>query len=374
MVMSNTGRPGVNVMQLTDTLNLGGAERVAVNLANLLPRERYGSFLCTTRSEGPLEDNVAPHVKRLRLRRKHRFDGQAIRSLVSFIRANDIHILHAHVNSLFIATVAALFRPHPIVIWHDHYGNYAVKDRPAWLYRVAMKQTSGVIAVNRLLAQWSLDSLGVVPDRVWYIPNFVLEPRLNGKVIDLPGRAGSRIVCVANLRSQKDHFTLLRAMSHVVREMPAAHLLLVGAVADQSYLDRVQRQIAEAGLGQNVSLLGERQDVSSILQACDVGVLSSVSEGFPLSLIEYGTAKLPAVATSVGQCADVLDQGQAGLLVPSGAAEQMAESLLLLLRSSERRLALGEAFHQHVQRNYSAAAVIDQICKVYESVQTIASK
>jgi hypothetical protein len=80
-----TKRPlTVRVMHVIDTLVVGGAERVAVNLANLLPRARYEAHLCTTRSEGMLAHLIAHDVGRLRLWRGWRYDITALlRALLS---------------------------------------------------------------------------------------------------------------------------------------------------------------------------------------------------------------------------------------------------------------------------------------------------
>ena len=73
------------VVQLIDRLVAGGMERIAVDLANHLPQERYRSYLCTTRADGPLYADLAPHVGHICLRRKHRFDMSALRRFVSFV-------------------------------------------------------------------------------------------------------------------------------------------------------------------------------------------------------------------------------------------------------------------------------------------------
>src|SRR6202011_1420599 len=100
--------------------------------------------------------------------------------------------------------------------------------------------------------------------------------------MDLPGDADKRIVCVANLRPQKDHVTLLRAMAIVAKSVPRAHLLLVGASGSGEYLRQVLLQISRLGLDENVSYLGSRRDVPAILRTSAIGVLSSISEGLPL--------------------------------------------------------------------------------------------
>ncbi len=355
-------------MHMACSLDTGGFERMAVNIANCLPRDRYSAYFCTTRHDGPLAERVAKDVVWLRLERRQRFDVGAIRRLVAFNRANNIEILHAHDTALFIAAVASLFPPYPALVWHDHFGPYGIEKRPLWLYRPAASCVSGIISVTQELAGWSRLSLGKPPQRVWYIPNFVCIPDVNGKHPALPGTEGMRIICLANLRAQKDHFCLLRAISIVIRRVPAAHLLLVGAPIEEPYAELVRKEISHLGLDQNVSWLGQRLDGSTILRASDIGVLSSAAEGLPLALLEYGLASLPVVATNVGQCAEVLDQGQAGILVPPGSPEQLAQALLTLLLSPERRLNLAKLLHRRVQERYAPGPVIKQICQVYDTV------
>ena len=358
----------VGVMHLVDSLDVGGTERMAVNFVNSLPRDRYVPYLCTTRRDGPLEAMVGGDVVRLRLQRKHRFDVVAVRRLVEFNRLRGVRILHAHSSSLFVAMAASVFAPHPAVVWHVHFGRYAVEQRGAFLVRQLVKNTNGVIAVSEPLAEWARNRLRLPAERVWYIPNFVLPEDSNGQPPIVAGVLGARIVCVANLRPPKDHRTLLRAMALVVRQHPDAHLLLVGGTQDSACLDLVKKEISQLELGANVSLLGERHDVAAILRVCDVGVLSSASEGLPLALIEYGMAGLPAVATEVGQCPEVLDQGRAGMLVAPGAPKLLAEALLLLLGSPDRRAGLGRRLQTRTQELYSRCAIVERVCRVYDTV------
>lgn len=357
------------IIHITDTLHAGGMERMAVNLVNSLPRDQYLPFLCTTRDEGLLADQIADDVVHLNLNRRYQFDLSAVFRLVAFIRAHQIQVIHAYSASLFIAGLASFFPPYPVVIWHDHYGFLSVKERPLWwLYPSAARRVGGIIAVTQALAEWSKTRMGIPAERIWYIPNFVCPHERNGSPPVLPGVAGHRIVCVAQFRPEKDHITLLLAMKHVVRQIPTAHLFLVGTSPDPARLELIRKEILKQGLGQSVSLLGQRNDIPTILNACDIGVLSSVSEGLPLALLEYGMAELPAVATNTGQCAEVLDEGRAGILVTVGSWEQLATGLVSLLHSRERRVSLGKTFHRRVLDRFSPTSVVKQICQVYEAV------
>ena len=357
----------VGVMHVTDTLDAGGSERVAVNLCNLLPRERYRTYLCTTRRDGALAGEVASDVGRLRLGRRWRFDAAALGRLAAFVREHDIEILHAHGSALFVSGLAAMLPPRPLLVWHDHFG-LPLETRSALFDRPLARRARGVIAVSEPLADWSRRRLKVPAERVRYVPNFVCEPPADLSTPELPGERGARVVCVANLRPQKDHLTLVRAMARVARGHASAHLLLVGASIDAGYRAQVEEEIARLGLARRVTLLGGRRDVPAILRACDIGVLSSVAEGLPLALIEYANAGLAAVATRVGQCAEVLDEGRAGVLVPAGEPGHLAEAILSLLGAQAERAALGGSLRERARRLYSAESIVRQVCEVYEQV------
>jgi len=357
----------VHVLHIVDTLDPGGAERMAVNIVNSLPRERYAAHLCTTRRDGLLDREISSDVGRLRLDRTRRWDISALFRLSAYARRHRIALIHAHGTSLFIGVLASFLPPYPAVIWHDHLGGRALRGRASLGMRLAARRLGALIVVTEPLRLWALRYLTMPAQRISYVPNFVRANCESAEAVRLPGSAGSRIVCVANIRPEKDHVTLLRAMAIVVRSVPDAHLLLVGSCMVEEQGARVNATLHELGLAASVTELGGRSDVARILRACDVGVLSSVSEGFPLALLEYGMAGLATVATRVGQCAALLDGGEAGRLVAPQLPEQLAAALVELLRSPNLRRRLGGALRDHVERSYGERAVLTSLCAVYDS-------
>ncbi len=357
-------------MQVTDSLVLGGAERVAVNLANALPRDRYDVHLCVTRFEGPLAELVAPDVKRLLLDRRRRTDdlGAAWR-LARYIREHDIRILHAHKDTIFLCSLAILLGGRAHMIWHDHYGKQNLGGRPPWLYRLGTLAVDASIPVSVPLQRWAVESLGFAEDRAVYIPNFVDDPVPPETLPELPGEPGFRLVCVGRLAPQKDQVNFVEALAKVREREPRAHGLLVGDLdVDVEFAQRVRDAVAAHGLESHCHLLGPRTDVTDVLHACDVGVLSSSSEGLPLTLIEYGLCRLPSVATRVGQCADVLEDGEAGILVPPHDPDALAEGMLRLLASPEERARLAERAHRYADEHHTARAAIREVTRLYDRV------
>jgi glycosyltransferase involved in cell wall biosynthesis len=369
--MSHIGNrtPGLRVMQLVDSLSAGGMERVAVNLANGLLGLGWESYLCFSRSGGALETDLWPGVRTVGLGRRSRYDLSAILRLSSHLRSNNISVLHCHSSSIFLGMMASLLAGSTRVVWHDHYGECDSIPRPSWPYRLASTRMQAVLAVNSKLAAWSRANLRVPEGRVFYIPNFVTEDSSEDRAVDLPGQQGLRIVCVANLRPQKDHQNLLQAMRLVLKEVPHAHLLLVGLPGEMSYVDQVRQTMEQDSLKDRVTWLGLRRDVHAILRSCDVGVLSSSSEGLPLSLLEYGMTGLSVVTTDVGQCAEVLDHGNAGVLVPANDSTKLGQALVDLLKDDPRRRELGRRLQDRVRDQYGERQILQRITEIYQTIQ-----
>lgn len=356
------------VLHLTDTLNSGGKERVVVNLVNHLPRQWYKPFVCITRRDGPLSKELASDVITLHLGRKYLLDVKALTKLIFFIRYNRIEILHAHGPAVFMATVASLFPPFPKVVWHIHDGGMANVVPPSLAYRLMARRVSGVITVTQALADWVSHTLPSSSDRVSYIPNYMEISDGACSKISLPGVEGFRIVCLANLFPVKDHPTLLRAMLQLIQKAPKAHLFLVGTSDDVAYLKNIESEIETSRLIHHVTLLGYRNDIMSILSACDIGVLSSKSEGFPMVLLEYGIAGLPTVATQVGQCPEILDYGRAGILVPPDSPVLLAQALEELLLSPKRRKFLGKQLNRQVREKFNRIGILEKVCLTYRMI------
>ncbi|MGZ4694890.1 MAG: glycosyltransferase [Acidimicrobiales bacterium] len=363
VVEPSRSAPPLRVLQVVDSLAAGGAERVAVHLANELARSGHESSLVATRAGGPLAESLDEAVWWRSLDRSRRVDPSAIAALRSVVRERGIDVVHAHSTSVFLVAAAFAVGPRPAIVWHDHFPGAPQRDPRA--LRAVDRWIDVGVAVSHEIEAADRERLRL-GDRLVRVPNFSVLDAEAEPDADLPGEPGSRIVCVANLREAKDQATLVRAMARLARSHPRAHLLLVGADTG-AHADRVRAEIDQLGLGSSVSLLGVRTDVAAVLAGCDIGVLSSTEEGTPLAVLEYGLAGLPVVATAVGEVAEVLGGGGTGRLVDPGDDATMAVELGRLLDDADERDRLGDRLRRRIDREYSAAAVGRQWEDVYRS-------
>jgi glycosyltransferase involved in cell wall biosynthesis len=158
------------------------------------------------------------------------------------------------------------------------------------------------------------------------------------------------VLSVGRLRAPKDFTTLVRAVAAC--EPGSVRLQIAGDGPDR---DRVAGEIARLGLGAAVELLGARDDVQDLLAAADIFVLSSRSEGMPMTVLEAMAAGLPVVASAVGGVPEAVGDGETGTLVPPGDPDALGRALAVLVADAELRDRLGAAGRRRAEREFGLA-------------------
>ncbi|WP_299130555.1 glycosyltransferase family 4 protein [uncultured Winogradskyella sp.] len=357
----------IKVIQIIDALEAGGAERLAVNYANGLAKLGIASHLCTTRAEGSLVNTIDKDVGYLFLKKTAKLDGVAILKLRRYIKQHQIDIIHAHSSSFFISTIVKIVVPSVKIIWHDHYGkSETVAKRPKRVLRFCSRFFSYIFSVNTTLKLWSKDNLHC--NNVEFIRNFPVLVTNKSEVTKLKGYKGKRILCLANLRSQKDHLLLLEAFKLVHQKFPEWSLHCVGKDFKDAYSHRYFQKIDDLGLSKHVYFYDSRNDILNIMQQCQIGVLSSKSEGLPLALLEYGFAKLPVIVTNVGSCGDVINNENLGQLIASGDVENFAKAILRYIKDDDYRLSCAKHFNKRVEDVYSETSILNDVVEIYQKL------
>ncbi len=324
---------------------------MCVNISNVLHDNGHEVTLCATRTGGALEKAINSSIRFHVLHKKSSLDFVVFQRLLRIIKDNGIEIIHAHSSSLFWAIMAKVFYGKVKVLWHDHLGLRVSDRKKNPVYKLVSRKIDGIIAVNHELAAWSRHNMKVPPERIVMINNF---PFLKS-VERHPNPEFFTIVCLANIRPQKDHETLIRAIALINKEklLKKLKVILAGSDDDVAYVRRIEDLILELGLETIIEMPGSVEDTARLLAIADCGTLSSSSEGLPVALLEYGMASLPVVVTEVGQCAEVLDYGKYGFLVPSGNSQMLAEKLLALINNDDSKN-LGESFQRRISTYYSS--------------------
>ena len=373
--------PPIRVGFVLHGLQVAGAEMLVLQIIERLCGRIRPTVFCLD-GVGALGDQLKNlDAEIIPLDRRPGRDFRAAWRMARHIRRLGIEVMHAHQYSPFFYAALARVLSHPLraltpsgspvrLIFTEHGRHYPdhVSGRRRTVNRVFLNRlTDTVNAVSR----FSADSLAR-EDGFRSRPIDVIE---NG--VDIAGFAsdGNRptdldparryIVNVARLHPVKDQATLLEAFSRLAPAHPDVDLLLVGDGALRQELEQLSQKIR---LGDRIRFLGVRNDVPAILHACDVFVLTSLSEAAPLTLLEAMAAGLPAVVTAVGGMPEIVRDGVEGLLAPRQDVDKIAAALDRLLRDPKMAANMGAAGARRAREFYSIDRTVDRYYALYASL------
>lgn len=348
------------IIQVIDTLKAGGSERMAVNIYNAIEKDNfYHSYLCATRENGALSNHAVNKNNIFILNKRYFFDFKVFIKFYNIIKYNKISIIHAHSSSIFWAILQKLFFKNLKVIWHDHRGTKKVNKSLALSLAFISFFIDGVISVNDNLLDWSRKNLFVSNKKIIRINNF---PELDFSEINFKKIKSKydkiNILCLANLRPQKNHLMLIEAINILVNILGVKNINvnLAGVIYYDDYYNSIINKIKFYKLNKYINLLGPLDDTKNILLDSDIGILSSKSEGLPVCLLEYGIAKLPTISSNVGQCSEVLNKGKAGILINN--AKELAEAIKEFINDESLRKMYSENIFEHVNANFTGVKFI----------------
>jgi glycosyltransferase involved in cell wall biosynthesis len=190
-----------------------------------------------------------------------------------------------------------------------------------------------------------------------------VEEALRARYADIAHNKPVRLIMVARFQRQKDHPTLLEALSKMKDKN--WNLELVGDGPD---MEKIRRLAAELGIAERTDFAGQRLDIPRRLAQADVFVLASKWEGFPRSILEAMRAGLPVVASAVGGCGESVAEGVTGYLIEKENAEVLRARLEELIASEEKRKSMGQAGRKRFEEEFTFDAMYEKTLRVYEEI------
>jgi glycosyltransferase involved in cell wall biosynthesis len=369
------------VCQVLHSLGVGGAEVLAARLARQLAGEFRFLFVClddlgTLGQE--LRDQGFPVTV---LERRSGLDWRCSWRLAKLVRQERVDVIHAHQYSpFFYALLARLLCQRPSILFMEHGRSFPDYPRPKRkvVNRLLLQRRDRVVAVGVAVQQALIHNEGIPPKKVEVVYNGInLAAYANGshdrRAVRQEIGVGDQdlvIIQVARLDPLKDHATAIHTLEHVVRRRADARLVLVGEGPE---LGMIKRVVAECNLSSQVRLLGLRKDIGRLLSAADVFLLTSVSEGIPLAVIEAMAAGLPVVATRVGGTGEVVEEGQTGLLAPAGDSAALAMNILRLADDSTLGHELGQRGRERAQAVFSESQMLASYAQRYREMRSISA-
>ncbi|MCA9049259.1 MAG: glycosyltransferase [Planctomycetaceae bacterium] len=360
------------------SLTIGGAEVLADGLARNLRDQFRFVFACLdevgTLGRQLQEDGFPVHV----LQRDSGIDVGCARRLAQVVRMEHVDVIHAHQYTPFFYGVTSRLCLHRTPVLFTEHGRF-FPDYPRRKRMVVNRWLTGrrdrFVAVGQAVRQALIDNEGLPAERINVIYNGIpLAAFAAAKQTEDVGAVREElgfgandfvVVIVARLDQIKDHSTALRAVARAAEQVPEIRLLIVGDGPERT---GIESEIQRLEIGRVVRLAGTRRDVPRLLAAADVGLLTSVSEGIPLSLIEGMAAERPVVSTDVGGVSEVVDAEHTGLLVPAGDDQALSDVLVRLAGDSLLRQKLGAAGRRRAESLFSDRQMHERYAELYRDM------
>jgi glycosyltransferase involved in cell wall biosynthesis len=381
------------VAQLVERLRVGGAENLAVRLANGRAAGDAPTHLYALQPGGALAPRVAPEVvlrdldvRRASIRRPPAFLASVVagrRTLRRRLDRDGVQILQAHLPeaNFWSLLTTGQRRPRVIATVHNndefHYGE---DDGPLRrrlrraAYRLIVERCAAVVTVSERVRDSLVGELDLPPrlaGRLVVVPNGVTVPGLDPTVrahvrAELGIPDGSTLLLGAGRLTEQKNFAALVDLAAALRAGGRPVRTVIAGEGEQRSM--LEERIADLGLDPEVRLLGVRDDLERLFQAADVFVLSSRWEGLPLVLLEAMAAGCPVAGFAIDGTREVVEDGRHGLLAPMDDVSTLAGRIAAVLDEPDRLAAMGAAARAHVQAHHDFADVLARLEALYAEI------
>ena len=361
----------IRVLEVITVLGYGGAERVAMLLADSLDKEKFETSVLGMFGNGPLRDELIkksiPHLY-FSADASSRLNVQW--QLFRVLKEKEVDIIHVHGSFLLTRCILPAMVSGARVI-HTEHAKYSLQTLPRlrFMARFAFKRCQAIVSVSNDLKIFLTTEVGCADDRITVIHNGVDVAKFGEEKVSRE-IFGSRelsdetvlVVTVGRLEEPKDHVRLLEAwsmLSHV------KNLLLV-IVGEGSLRRSLEGRAKELGIDDRVLFLGPRSDIARILSTCDMFVLSSKREGFPVALLEAMASKKACIATDVGGIREIIEDEEVGVVVSPEDPGALTSAIVSLIEDKNRRDELGKKGRRLVEERFSQEGMV----KKYENLMS----
>ena len=348
----------MTVLLLITTFDIGGAERVYIDLAKgLVGRgHRVMAAALDARSGDVARALSGTGVSIVDLGMRSKLDALVIARLVRMLRRERVDVLytfliHAHLIGRTAGRLAGtpmVLSSQQIMAWEG-----GVTER---LNRATARWCTTVVGVSRNVSRYLIEQVGIPSEKVVTIYNCVDVSAFGGPRQSTAPGEGPIVGSIARLNPEKDHNSLLHAFALLRSRYPGARLVLAGAGPER---DRLERLAASLGIAGAVEFLGHVADVRPVHARLDVYVQSSHVEGLPVAVLEALAAGIPVVAARVGGNEEAVIDGVCGVLVPPRNPHAIADAVARIIDQPEIAREMGAAGRRHVENVFGAPAMVE---------------
>jgi glycosyltransferase involved in cell wall biosynthesis len=364
----------LKALQIVFSLDVGGLERFVINLAHAFQSYNSEPFVFCLSHEGDLirqlPADTTTYIGNHRPESKI-MDWQTLRQIVRCIHDKDIDVIHSHSPKAYVyGALASLITGRPLII--SIHSLTQVSHRRKIFEEILLGCAHQIISVSSDVTRRLRIERHVSPRRISTIKNGIdtdtfrpIEPEEKSSIrrtLKLP-LDGFIIGTVGRVVPVKNYPLLITAFSRLAATTDDTYLVIVGDGEQAEELANLVRQLK---LSERVVLAGAQTNTLNWYHAFDSFVLSSISEGTPLALLEAGACGLPCVVTNVGGNVEVIKHHVNGLVVDSENVESMYSALDQIYKESSLTAKMRSEARCNIQNNYSLTVCAREHLRIYQ--------
>jgi glycosyltransferase involved in cell wall biosynthesis len=370
-------RRKLNILLIIETSGPGGAETVLLNIAKNLDRSQFNPTVVLLRPGWfwghLLEHNIETKV----IHSRRAWDVSFLIRLIKNCRQLKVDLIHSHLPgaNLYSCLVGSVLRIPVIATFHNELFMPGRSERHKVLkfFLIRNLASKAVVVADYLKsdfinkAKFPIQKLITVYNGIEVAP-YRLNFDISAKKRELGIEEDELIVGnVANLRPPKGHQYFIKAAEQICNNRNRVKFLIVGEGKGKLKAE-IEEQIKKSNLKDKVILMGFREDVKELLHVMDVFVLSSISEGLPMAIVEAMAASKPVVATKVGGLPELIVPDFNGFLVSPGDPSALANKIMVLLNDKKLREQFGARSKEIVENKFSLEKMIGKYQNLYKEL------
>lgn len=365
------------VCHVIHALGVGGAEVLVDTMVRRMS-DRFRCVVAVLDDIGEIGQQLqADGFEVHHLHREPGIDRGCAKRLNEFANELNVDILHAHqYTPFFQAMLSRGFLGRRPVLFTEHGRHFP--DLPSRkrsvVNRLLLRRNDRLVGCGKAVRQALIDNEGLPANRVEVVYNGVDLQSLAGGNSSLRDSLRSSFgfteqdfvaIQVARLHELKDHLTAVATIDAAQKQNENIKLLIVGE-GDQR--DAIQTEVQRLDLGQHVVLAGNRADIPDLLRAADCFLMTSISEGIPLTIIEAMAANLPVVSTAVGGIPEMIEHGKSGFLAKAKDSNSLAQHLVNLAQDDVLRTEIATAGNQQAHAGFSLESMLNGYAAIYKEM------
>ncbi|MGI8950488.1 MAG: glycosyltransferase family 4 protein [Chitinophagaceae bacterium] len=324
-----------SVVQIIDMLNVGGAERVLVTIANLLHEHGHKIAVITTVKPGILASQLHKEISLINLNRKWKWNFFKMYRLINIAKQFDVVHIHSSHNLRYFFLAATLFRFNKPIFFQEHHGN-VINEKIPWHKKYIYPKTI-FIAVSKQLAEWALIKLHIPAKNVFILHSTVPKP--NAVKTFRKINTDKQIIIVSNfLRNKNIHFAIEVFEELQKNSDKKISLTIIGQKYDEIYFQFIRQIITQKNLQSHINIIQNCTDIQKLLPDYDFALHTSESESGPLVLIEYLAQGLPFITFDTGEVAEQIKSAIPEFIMYSFNKIEWVERIKKLLLNSSAEL------------------------------------